>query len=152
MTESATAPASCRAAARFIKSSSSRRWSFVAHASTRRERRSYQMTGTVLDSLIVCKFLRKCFTDFYGEAADLLTDPGTELTQEGILLHLSAQGQKGDNIARRQPGKGKGALPRRPLFRRCGCRSLDLEPNGGSVERERRRKRDCRVRAGGLGG
>src|SRR5256885_11750844 len=25
-----------------------------------------------MDSLIVCKFLRKCFTDFYGEAADLL--------------------------------------------------------------------------------
>jgi aldehyde:ferredoxin oxidoreductase len=29
--------------------------------------------AAVLDSLIVCKFLRKCFTDFYGEAADLLT-------------------------------------------------------------------------------
>ncbi|MEW6299478.1 MAG: aldehyde ferredoxin oxidoreductase family protein [Thermodesulfobacteriota bacterium] len=27
----------------------------------------------VLDSLIVCKFLRKCFDDFYGEAADLLS-------------------------------------------------------------------------------
>jgi aldehyde:ferredoxin oxidoreductase len=27
----------------------------------------------VLDSLIICKFLRKCFTDFYGEAADLLS-------------------------------------------------------------------------------
>src|SRR5918992_1405851 len=26
-----------------------------------------------LDSLIVCKFLRKCFTDFYGEAAELLS-------------------------------------------------------------------------------
>jgi aldehyde:ferredoxin oxidoreductase len=25
-----------------------------------------------LDSLIICKFLRKCFTDFYGEAAELL--------------------------------------------------------------------------------
>ncbi|HET6679253.1 MAG TPA: aldehyde ferredoxin oxidoreductase C-terminal domain-containing protein, partial [Nitrospira sp.] len=24
------------------------------------------------DSLIVCKFLRKCFTDFYGEAAEIL--------------------------------------------------------------------------------
>ena len=29
--------------------------------------------AAVLDSLIVCKFLRKCFADFYGEAADLLT-------------------------------------------------------------------------------
>ncbi|MBI2358720.1 MAG: aldehyde ferredoxin oxidoreductase family protein [Deltaproteobacteria bacterium] len=29
--------------------------------------------GAVLDSLIVCKFLRKCFTDFYAEAADLLS-------------------------------------------------------------------------------
>jgi aldehyde:ferredoxin oxidoreductase len=28
--------------------------------------------AAVLDSLIVCKFLRKCFTDFYGEAAEML--------------------------------------------------------------------------------
>jgi len=28
--------------------------------------------AAVLDSLIICKFLRKCFTDFYGEAAELL--------------------------------------------------------------------------------
>jgi aldehyde:ferredoxin oxidoreductase len=28
--------------------------------------------AAVMDSLIVCKFLRKCFTDFYAEAADLL--------------------------------------------------------------------------------
>ena len=28
--------------------------------------------ASVLDSLIVCKFLRKCFIDFYGEAAELL--------------------------------------------------------------------------------
>ena len=28
--------------------------------------------ASVLDSLIICKFLRKCFTDFYGEAAELL--------------------------------------------------------------------------------
>src|SRR6185503_3833807 len=28
--------------------------------------------AAVLDSLIVCKFLRKCFADFYGEAAELL--------------------------------------------------------------------------------
>ncbi|MEX0805600.1 MAG: aldehyde ferredoxin oxidoreductase family protein [Candidatus Binatia bacterium] len=28
--------------------------------------------AAVLDSLIVCKFLRKCFTDFYAEAAELL--------------------------------------------------------------------------------
>jgi aldehyde:ferredoxin oxidoreductase len=28
--------------------------------------------AAVLDSLIVCKFLRKCFDDFYGEAAGLL--------------------------------------------------------------------------------
>ena len=27
--------------------------------------------AAVLDSLIICKFLRKCFTDFYGEAAEL---------------------------------------------------------------------------------
>jgi aldehyde:ferredoxin oxidoreductase len=29
--------------------------------------------AAVLDSLIICKFLRKCFTDFYGEAAELLS-------------------------------------------------------------------------------
>jgi aldehyde:ferredoxin oxidoreductase len=29
--------------------------------------------AAVLDSLIVCKFLRKCFINFYVEAADLLT-------------------------------------------------------------------------------
>ena len=28
--------------------------------------------AAVLDSLIVCKFLRKCFSDFYAEAAELL--------------------------------------------------------------------------------
>jgi len=28
--------------------------------------------AAVLDSLIICKFLRKCFNDFYAEAADLL--------------------------------------------------------------------------------
>ena len=28
--------------------------------------------AAVLDSLIVCKFLRKCFTDFYAESADIL--------------------------------------------------------------------------------
>lgn len=29
--------------------------------------------AAVLDSLIVCKFLRRCFSDFYAEAADLLS-------------------------------------------------------------------------------
>ncbi|MBI2211380.1 MAG: aldehyde ferredoxin oxidoreductase family protein [Deltaproteobacteria bacterium] len=29
--------------------------------------------ASVLDSLIVCKFLRKCFTDFYAESAELLS-------------------------------------------------------------------------------
>lgn len=29
--------------------------------------------AAVLDSLIVCKFLRKCFTDFYAEAAQILS-------------------------------------------------------------------------------
>jgi aldehyde:ferredoxin oxidoreductase len=28
--------------------------------------------AAVLDSLIICKFLRKCFTDFYAEGAELL--------------------------------------------------------------------------------
>jgi len=29
--------------------------------------------ASVLDSLIICKFLRKCFTDFYAESAELLS-------------------------------------------------------------------------------
>jgi aldehyde:ferredoxin oxidoreductase len=29
--------------------------------------------AAVLDSLIVCKFLRKCFTDFYPEAAEIVS-------------------------------------------------------------------------------
>ena len=29
--------------------------------------------SAILDSLIVCKFLRKCFTDFYAESAELLS-------------------------------------------------------------------------------
>jgi aldehyde:ferredoxin oxidoreductase len=29
--------------------------------------------AAVLDSMIVCKFLRKCFTDFYGEGAELVS-------------------------------------------------------------------------------
>jgi aldehyde:ferredoxin oxidoreductase len=45
--------------------------------------------AAVLDSLIVCKFLRKCFTDFYTEAANLLEKvtgwpySGAELRQVG---------------------------------------------------------------------
>ena len=30
--------------------------------------------AAVLDSLIICKFLRKCFNDFYQEAAELLSN------------------------------------------------------------------------------
>jgi aldehyde:ferredoxin oxidoreductase len=29
--------------------------------------------SAVLDSLIICKFLRKCFTDFYPEAAEIVS-------------------------------------------------------------------------------
>jgi aldehyde:ferredoxin oxidoreductase len=49
--------------------------------------------AAVLDSLIVCKFLRKCFTDFYGEAADLLSHvtgwnhSALELRQAGERIH-----------------------------------------------------------------
>ncbi|HTM07964.1 MAG TPA: aldehyde ferredoxin oxidoreductase family protein [Verrucomicrobiae bacterium] len=47
----------------------------------------------VLDSLIVCKFLRKCFGDFYGEAADLLAKvtgwnyTAAELKRAGERIH-----------------------------------------------------------------
>ncbi|MBI4488533.1 MAG: aldehyde ferredoxin oxidoreductase family protein [Deltaproteobacteria bacterium] len=49
--------------------------------------------AAVLDSLIVCKFLRKCFTDFYVEAADLLSKvtgwvcPSIELRRIGERIH-----------------------------------------------------------------
>ena len=49
--------------------------------------------ATVLDSLIICKFLRKCFTDFYAEAAELLGKvtgwhcSSDELRQTGVRIH-----------------------------------------------------------------
>lgn len=49
--------------------------------------------AAVLDSLIVCKFLRKCFVDFYGEAAELLravtgwTYSATELRRAGERIN-----------------------------------------------------------------
>jgi len=49
--------------------------------------------AAVLDSLIVCKFLRKCFTDFYGESAELLGKvigwnfSGAELRRAGERIH-----------------------------------------------------------------
>lgn len=49
--------------------------------------------SAVLDSLVVCKFLRKCFTDFYPEAADLITAvtgwdySGEELRVAGERIH-----------------------------------------------------------------
>jgi aldehyde:ferredoxin oxidoreductase len=49
--------------------------------------------SAVLDSLIVCKFLRKCFSDFYGEAAELLNQvtgwdcTGAELRRAGERIH-----------------------------------------------------------------
>ena len=49
--------------------------------------------AAVLDSMIVCKFLRKCFTDFYDEAADILAKvtgwdyTGAELRATGERIH-----------------------------------------------------------------
>lgn len=49
--------------------------------------------SAVLDSLIVCKFLRKCFDDFYGEAAEILAGvtgwrySAAELRQAGERIH-----------------------------------------------------------------
>lgn len=49
--------------------------------------------AAVLDSLIVCKFLRKCFTDFYADAAEMLTGvtgwdyTGAELRRVGERIH-----------------------------------------------------------------
>jgi aldehyde:ferredoxin oxidoreductase len=49
--------------------------------------------AAVMDSLIVCKFLRKCFEDFYGEAAELLGSitgwncSSDELRRAGERMH-----------------------------------------------------------------
>jgi aldehyde:ferredoxin oxidoreductase len=49
--------------------------------------------AAVLDSLIVCKFLRKCFNDFYTEAAELVNKvtgwdvSNTELMRTGERIH-----------------------------------------------------------------
>ena len=49
--------------------------------------------AAVLDSLIVCKFLRKCFTDFYREGAELLSKvtgwdcSSDELKRTGERIH-----------------------------------------------------------------
>jgi len=49
--------------------------------------------AAVLDSLIVCKFLRKCFSDFYGEGAELLSKvtgwncSSAELKRIGERIH-----------------------------------------------------------------
>jgi len=50
--------------------------------------------AAVLDSLVICKFLRKCFTDFYGEAAELLNRvtgwdcSASELRQVGERIQI----------------------------------------------------------------
>jgi aldehyde:ferredoxin oxidoreductase len=49
--------------------------------------------AAVLDSLIVCKFLRRCFTDFYSEAAEIVGHvtgwdySGAELRAAGERIH-----------------------------------------------------------------
>src|SRR6267143_1606558 len=49
--------------------------------------------AAVLDSLIVCKFLRKCFSDFYTEAAEILARvtgweyTGAEMRRAGERIH-----------------------------------------------------------------
>jgi aldehyde:ferredoxin oxidoreductase len=49
--------------------------------------------AAVLDSMIICKFLRKCFTDFYSEGAELLSRitgwdyTATELRRIGQRIH-----------------------------------------------------------------
>jgi aldehyde:ferredoxin oxidoreductase len=49
--------------------------------------------AAVLDSLVICKFLRKCFDDFYVDAAHLLSEvtgwnySATELKRTGARIH-----------------------------------------------------------------
>jgi hypothetical protein len=74
------------------------------------------------------------------------TRSGSWSCSSSTIRSAERTGQSG--VCRPHRQEREGAPPRRPCFRRCGCRALDLEPNGGSVERERRGKRDCRGRAG----
>jgi len=51
--------------------------------------------AAVLDSLIICKFIRRCFGDFYSEAANLYTQAtGMDLTPS----ELTAAGERINNI------------------------------------------------------
>ena len=43
--------------------------------------------AAVLDSLIVCKFLRKCFGDFYSESAEILAGHRVGLHARRIAAH-----------------------------------------------------------------
>jgi aldehyde:ferredoxin oxidoreductase len=57
----------------------------------------------VLDSLIVCKFLRKCFADFYAEAAELLG----KVTGWGCSsAELKRIGERIHNLKTVQPARG----------------------------------------------
>jgi aldehyde:ferredoxin oxidoreductase len=65
------------------------------HADARRGTivRASEDFAAVLDSLIICKFLRNCFSDFYPEAAELLRNvtgwdySGAELLRTGARIH-----------------------------------------------------------------
>jgi aldehyde:ferredoxin oxidoreductase len=51
--------------------------------------------AAVLDSLVVCKFLRKCFTDFYAESAEILSHvtgceyAAADLRSAGTRIHTT---------------------------------------------------------------
>jgi len=66
---------------------------FKAEPSRGRLVRESEDFAAVLDSLIVCKFLRNCFSDFYPEAAELLSKvtgwgySGAELMRAGARIH-----------------------------------------------------------------
>jgi aldehyde:ferredoxin oxidoreductase len=97
--------------------------------------------AVVLDSMIICKFLRKCFTDFYSEGAELLSKvtgwdcSGTELRRIGERIHTlkklfnmrEGRGQR-DITQGAEKGRSRGSH-----WSRRGCGADRAAPCKGEV-------------------
>jgi len=91
----------------------------------------------VLDSLIVCKFLRKCFTDFYTEAAEILARvtgweyTSAEMRRAGERIHtLKKQFNNPRRLAARQRLAARTIVERKPtdgVARGVGLSREELE-------------------------
>ena len=88
--------------------------------------------AAVLDSLIVCKFLRKCFTDFYAEAAEMLAGvTGWDYTGAELRARGRANPHAEEDVQH----------PRALAARRRLAAGAVAER--GAADRRRRRRRRC---------